>query len=120
MNVMVDRRKKRRFEINLPLILNQPGLPAPLHTHTIDLSTSGFSCAVNQPFSPGDILNALIQLPEGLVAAPPRYISGVAEVTRVSMTGSGFLIGCLLRESTILDMSALPDWARRPFAAAAR
>lgn len=116
---MQDRRKKHRFEINLPLILRKLDSLSVVHAVTFDLSVSGFSCLVSQPFSPGDRFDCLIQLPEGSDSGPKRYISGRAELVRVGLGSRGYLIGCVIQEQTIIDSEALPSWATTPFARAA-
>lgn len=56
-----DRRKRQRLALRWPLKLWRGQEPA-INTHTANVSADGFYCLSSAPFSPGDVVTALLQI----------------------------------------------------------
>ena len=101
-----DRRGRRRLKLPYTIVLHRLGEAAGVQTTTEDISSDGFYCVSEQPFSPNEKLECDVLIPtqdtdssleEGLV------MHCRAEVVRVIADGlqPGYGLACRLQEYTI-------------------
>lgn len=91
-----DRRKRARVPLRCPLRLSRRGLPALVSGETIDVSSAGFYCMVQEAFSPGENLECFLTLPAGNFGYSTSNVTLQCdvEVTRVEPQGAGFGVAC--------------------------
>ena len=65
-----------------------------------------------QPFVPGDTLTCLIGLPAQRDDSDQLYLEAKVKVVRIVVNdGSGFGVGCQIRQYHVINDQALPSWA---------
>ena len=111
-----ERRTRTRLRLRLPILLLKDETETPLWTETADISNNGFYCNTAQPFAPGDELRCLIMLPTHAPGTADNnerlYLDAKVDVVRIVMNeGSGFGIGCEIRQYQVVNGQMLPAWA---------
>lgn len=101
-----DRRGAVRLEMAYAVSLSRPGEASPVVAKTQNLSTKGFYCVSERPFSPNEQLNCELIIPSGAPGHLPRVdlvLRGVVEVVRVVAKGidPGYGIACQIKSYTI-------------------
>ena len=86
--------------------LSRPGEASAIVAKTQNLSTKGFYCVSDHPFSPQEKLNCELVIPSGPPGRLPRVdlvLHGVVEVVRVVAKGvdPGYGIACQIKSYTI-------------------
>ena len=101
----VDRRRRRRMSLALPVVLIRPGTQAPIETLTENVSSDGFYCLSEQEFWPDEILNCEMCLPGDQVSSVPEHglrVNCEVRVVRVVSRGlQGFGVACHLDKYTV-------------------
>ncbi len=111
-----ERRTRTRLRLRLPILLLRTESGTPLWTETADISNNGFYCNTIQPFAPGDQLKCVIVLPAHSPGTPDNnerfYLEATVDVVRIVMNeGTGFGIGCEIRQYHVIKRDRLPSWA---------
>jgi hypothetical protein len=111
-----ERRTRTRLRLRLPILLLRGEAETPLWTETADISNNGFYCNTAQPFAPGDALKCVIVLPTHSPGTPDDnerlYLEAIVDVVRIVMNeGTGFGIGCEIRQYQVINNQGLPAWA---------
>jgi hypothetical protein len=101
-----DRRGAVRLDMAYTVSLSRPGEPSAIVAKTQNLSTKGFYCVAEHPFSPQEKLNCELIIPSGAPGHLPRVdlvLRGVVEVIRVVAKGidPGYGIACQIKSYTI-------------------
>ena len=93
-----NRRRRPRLKLAYAVQLCRPGDALPVNTQTENLSSEGFYCKSDQPFSPGEHLECslLIPPPEFGSRRPNLILHRRVSVVRVEIKGlePGFGIAC--------------------------
>jgi PilZ domain len=115
----LERRKRTRLRLRLPVLLLRSESDALLWTETTDISNSGFYCSITQPLAPGERLACLIGLPipqlSGSSESSDRlYLDAQVEAVRIVVNNrSGFGVGCRILEYRVIANNSIPSWAAR-------
>ena len=112
--VAPDRRRRPRLRLAYPIRLHQPGKEARVDATTEDLSCEGFFCISEQGFSPNQILECELVIPNdkpGEATEHDMVLRFNAEVVRVVPQGSGgaFGVACRFANYTIARQMVAPD-----------
>src|ERR1700722_9766175 len=85
---LFDRRGALRLDLACPVSLSRPGESLPVVSKTENLSTKGFYCVSDRPFSPNETLDCEVVIP-GAASAPQMnlVLRAVVEVVRVVAKG---------------------------------
>jgi hypothetical protein len=103
---LFDRRGALRLDLACPVSLSRPGEDLPVISKTENLSTKGFYCVSDRPFSPHETLNCEVEIPtpaSGHVPQMKLVLRAVVEVVRVVAKGMdpGFGLACQIKSYTI-------------------
>ena len=103
---LFDRRGALRLDLACPVSLSRPGEALPVVSKTENLSTKGFYCISDRPFSPNETLNCEVVIPSPASGHKPEMnlvLRAVVEVVRVVAKGMdpGFGLACQIKSYTI-------------------
>jgi hypothetical protein len=103
---LFDRRGAVRLDIAYPLSLSRPGEGSTVAATTDNMSSKGFYCVSDRPFSPHEQLNCELVIPSGTpghLPAADLVLRGIVEVVRVVAKGTepGFGLACQMKSYTI-------------------
>jgi hypothetical protein len=104
MTVPWDRRGRRRLKLPYSIVLHRQGDAVGVETTTENISSDGFYCISEQPFSPNETLECDVVIPDQ-EASPEKslVLHCRAEVIRVMADGlgPGYGLACRLTDYTI-------------------
>jgi hypothetical protein len=103
---LFERRGAVRLDIAYPVSLSRPGEVSAVAAKTDNMSSQGFYCVSERPFSPHEQLNCELVIPSGAPGRLPDgdlVLRGVVEVVRVVAKGTepGFGLACQMKSYTI-------------------
>ncbi len=103
---LFDRRGAVRLDVSCPVFLSKPGETAAVVSKTENLSTKGFYCVSDRPFSPQETLDCELEIPSATSGQLPQVnlvLRAVVEVVRVVAKGMdpGFGLACQIKSYTI-------------------
>lgn len=103
---VLDRRGAVRLDMACPVFLSKPGDHTAVVSKTENLSTKGFYCVSDRPFSPHETLNCELEIPSASPGHLPQVnlvLRAVVEVVRVVAKGldPGFGLACQIKSYTI-------------------
>ena len=104
---LFDRRGALRLDLACPVSLSRPGEASPVVSKTENLSTKGFYCISDRPFSPNETLDCEVVIPSaGSGKNLPEInlvLRAVVEVVRVVAKGMepGFGLACQIKSYTV-------------------
>jgi hypothetical protein len=103
---LFDRRGALRLDLACEVSLSRPGEAAAVVSKTENLSTKGFYCISDRPFSPNETLNCEVVIPSPASGRNPKMnlvLRAVVEVVRVVAKGMdpGFGLACQIKSYTI-------------------
>jgi hypothetical protein len=106
---LFDRRGALRLDLACPVSLLRPGEVSPVVSKTENLSTKGFYCISDRPFSPNETLNCEVVIPSSGSGNLPEInlvLRAVVEVVRVVAKGMepGFGLACQIKSYTIAQL----------------
>lgn len=113
-STLLDRRGRRRLKLPYSIVLHRLGDLTGIQTTAEDISSDGFYCISDQPFSPNEQLDCEVLI-------PPQDSSGAteknlvlhcrAEVVRVVADGlkPGYGLACHLKDFTISRQGVKQD-----------
>jgi hypothetical protein len=101
-----DRRGAVRLDMACPVFLSKPCDTTAVVSKTENLSTKGFYCVSDRPFSPHETLNCELEIPSASPGHLPQVnlvLRAVVEVVRVVAKGvdPGFGLACQIKSYTI-------------------
>jgi hypothetical protein len=105
---MIDRQENDRVEMRYAVSLWKPSDGTFTRTLTESLTPEGFFCVSNQPYRPGDQLEATLEVPtrQGNRWNTPRLaLQCQVEVVRVK--GRQSRIGFRIKEYTVIEGSSV-------------
>jgi hypothetical protein len=110
-----DRRRRARLQLRYALQLSRPDLTAPVQTETDNLSSTGFYCTTEEPFSPGERLECDLLLPSNYLGSHTTNVvlHRWVKVVRVEIRGlePGFGIACEFEEGILESVPQSNDEA---------
>ena len=91
-----DRRRRPRLRLSWGGQLCRGEGHAAIRTETDNLSSKGFYCTSQEPFSPGDRLTCELFIPGTTASKPGLVLNRAVKVVRVEIRGlePGFGIAC--------------------------
>jgi hypothetical protein len=103
---LFDRRGAIRLDMTCPVFLSKPGDSTAVVSKTENLSTKGFYCISDRPFSPHETLNCELEIPSAAPGHLPQVnlvLRAVVEVVRVVAKGMdpGYGLACQIKSYTI-------------------
>jgi hypothetical protein len=105
--VPLDRRNRRRLKLPYLIVLQRLGEATKVHTTTENISSEGFYCVSEQPFSPNEEVDCEVVIPDQGSARVELEHSIIlhckAEVVRVIADGlkPGYGLACRLRDYSV-------------------
>jgi hypothetical protein len=105
---MIDRQQNDRVEMRYAVSLWKPSDGTFTRTLTENLTPEGFFCVSNQPYRPGDQLEATLEVPTrkgGRWNLPRLALQCQVEVVRVK--GGQSRIGFRIKEYTVIEGSSV-------------
>lgn len=102
-----ERRKHPRMPVHWTVYLYGKSDTHPVESVTVNLSSDGFFCCVPNPIQIGELLECTLIIPSHGSPDPNDLLSlrGIAQVVRLESVGSGYGIGCQIREYNIATIS---------------
>lgn len=101
----IERRRRPRMSLALPIVLIQPGTKTPVEVLMENVSSDGFYCLSAHPFSPGETLECEICFPGDRVSSVPEdglRLTCQVSVVRCAPRGSqGFGVACHFDEYAV-------------------
>ncbi len=101
----VERRRRPRLSLTLPLVLIRPGTQTTIATQTENVSSDGFYCLSEHQFWPDEILKCEMCLPGDEISSVPEdglLVNCEVRVVRVVSTGlQSFGVACHLDQYTV-------------------
>ena len=103
---LFERRNAVRLDMACPVVLSRPGDASTVVSRTENLSTKGFYCVSDRPFSPNETLNCELEIASAAPGHLPQVdlvLRAVVEVVRVVAKGMdpGFGLACQIKSYTI-------------------
>ncbi len=101
-SVVPDRRKRRRFNLQYSVTLILPDHES-IRTHTVNVSSDGFFCYCSTSLSIGQIVTALIEIPEDSRDAGCQVLilCCEAEVLRAETQPGASGVACRIRNYSV-------------------
>jgi hypothetical protein len=101
-----DRRRRQRLKLPYSIVLHRIGETVGVHTATESISSDGFFCISEQPFSPNENLDCELLIPSQdskCNAGESLVLRCRAEVVRVVTDGikPGYGLACRLKDYTV-------------------
>ena len=101
-----NRRGRQRLKLPYSIVLHRMGETAGVHTATEYISSDGFFCISDQPFSPNEKLDCEVVIPTQDPKSPggqSLVLHCRAEVVRVVTDGTkpGYGLACRLKDYTV-------------------
>jgi hypothetical protein len=100
-----DRRRRQRLKLPYSIVLHRIGEPTGVQTATEYISSDGFFCISEQPFSPNENLDCEVVIPsqDSKCDAENLVLHCRAEVVRVVTDGinPGYGLACRLKDYTV-------------------
>ena len=100
-----DRRRRQRLKLPYSIVLHRIGEPTGVQTATEYISSDGFFCISEQPFSPNENVDCEVVIPsqDSTCDAESLVLRCRAEVIRVVTDGinPGYGLACRLKDYTV-------------------
>ena len=98
-----ERRRRPRLKIFCEIAFSRVDGDSIIRAATENLSSDGFYCTSDEPFSPGDRLDCRISIPIGGLNSQAVILDGRVRVLRVEVKGlePGFGIACQFEERRV-------------------
>jgi hypothetical protein len=105
----MERRARTRVLLHCPLRLYRRGRAQPFLGETIDLSSAGFYCVVDQPFTAGENLDCFLTVPAENFSLDTGNVNLHCEVvvTRADSRAEDFGIACRIEHYSLILRSDL-------------
>jgi len=99
---MQERRRRKRFPLNCTVEFERDGQT--FASETLDISSQGFYCVVDQPVRAGEELRCLVDLMEGHdgLSLPGVSLNCNIVVLRTEDCGNGRGIACWIQNYTVV------------------